>query len=83
MILNWYAIKDNLAEVFFAPMLFDNDEVAKRYFAAFINSKENDVISQNPQDYDFFKLGAFDRSTGDIAANKHLLVNGRSVKKES
>lgn len=82
MILNWYSIKDELAETFFAPMLFDNDDVATRYFAAFINNKENEVVNQNPQDYSLYKLGAFDKSTGDIAANKHLLVTGKSVKKE-
>lgn len=83
MILNWYSIKDELADVFFAPILLDNDDVAKRYFAAFINSKENEVVSQNAQDYSFYKLGAFDQKTGDIAANKNLIVNGRSVKKEN
>lgn len=83
MILNWYSIKDELAEVFFAPMLFDNDDVAKRYFSAFINNKENEVVFQNPQDYSLFKLGAFDKLTGDIAANKHLLISGKSVKKEA
>ena len=82
MILNWYSIKDELAEVFFAPMLFDNDDVAIRYFAAFINNHDNEVVFQNPQDYSFYKLGAFDKNTGDIAANKHLLVTGKSVKKE-
>lgn len=82
MILNWYSIKDELAEVFFAPILFDNDDVAIRYFSAFINNKENEVVFQNPQDYTLYKLGAFDKSTGDLAANKHLLVAGKSVKKE-
>ena len=81
MNLNWYSIKDELAETFFAPMLFERDEIAQRYFAAFINNKENEVINQNPQDYSLFKLGAFDNRTGDIAANKHLLVTGLSVKK--
>lgn len=83
MILNWYSIKDELADVFFAPILLDNDDVAKRYFAAFVNGKENEVVSQNPQDYSFYKLGAFDRKTGAIAANKQLICNGRSVKKEN
>lgn len=83
MILNWYSIKDDLAEVFFVPVLFDNDDVAIRYFSAFINNKDTDVVYQNPQDYSFYKLGAFDKLTGDIAANKHLLVTGKSVKKEA
>lgn len=83
MILNWYSIKDELADVFFAPILLDNDDVAKRYFAAFVNGKSNEVVAQNPQDYSFWKLGAFDRKSGAIAADMHLICNGRSVKKEN
>lgn len=82
MTKNFYAIQDVLSEKFFAPILFDSDEVAKRWFAAYINGQDDSIQAQNSQDFTLWKVGAYDEESGAIAADKHEIVNGRAVRKE-
>ena len=78
----YYAIKDNLAEVFMVPVLFQNENVALRWFSGVVNSKEqNETIYNNPGDYELWKLGIYDNTTGSIEPMLEKLATGLSVKK--
>lgn len=82
MIRTYYAIKDNLAEAFMTPVLFDNDNLAKRWFTGVVNSKEqNEVIYNNPEDFELWKLGDFDNQSGQIYPGIQKLVTAKSIKK--
>lgn len=79
---DYYAIRDNLANSFLTPVLFDNENVAIRWFTDVVNSKDvNEVIYHNPGDFELWKLGVFDNISGNIAANLDKLATGLSVKK--
>lgn len=79
---DYYAIRDNLANSFLTPVLFDNENVALRWFTDVVNSKEeNQVIYNNPGDFELWKLGAYDNITGNIVGNLDKLATGLSVKK--
>lgn len=79
---DYYAIRDNLANSFLTPVLFDNENVAIRWFTDVVNSKDqNEVIYNNPGDFELWKLGVFDNISGNIAGNLDKLATGLSVKK--
>lgn len=79
---DYYAIRDNLANSFLTPVLFDNENVAIRWFTDVVNSKDqNEVIYNNPGDFELWKLGVYDNISGNIAANLDKLATGLSVKK--
>lgn len=79
---DYYAIRDNLANAFMTPVLFDNENVALRWFTDVVNSKEeNQVIYNNPQDFELWKLGAYDNISGNLVGNLDKLATGLSVKK--
>lgn len=82
MIRKYYAIKDNLAEAYMTPVLFDNDNLAIRWFTGVVNSKEqNEVIYNNPEDFELWKLGEFDNQSGTIYPGVQKLVTAKSLKK--
>lgn len=64
MILNMYAIKDEL-NGFTAMIPFNNDELAKRYL--FDQYIENPVIKNTPKDFSIWRIGAFDIETGTFS----------------
>ena len=78
---NYYAIYDNLGQTFNVPVLFDNDATATRWFTNVVNSKENDIIYSNPQDFDLYKLGSYENNTGELTPGFEKLISGKSVKK--
>lgn len=79
---DYFAIRDNLANAFMTPVLFDNENMALRWFTGVVNSKEqNEVIYNNPSDFELWKIGAFDFTTGNVVANLDKLATGLSVKK--
>lgn len=78
----YYAIRDNLSEMYMTPVLFQNENVALRWFSGVVNSKEqNEVIYNNPADFELWKLGIYDNSTGDLAPMLEKIATGLSVKK--
>lgn len=82
MTRTYYAIKDNLAEAYMTPVLFDNDNLAIRWFTGVVNSKEqNEIIYNNPEDFELWKLGEFDNQSGTIYPGVQKLVTAKSVKK--
>lgn len=78
MILNYYAVKDELANRFLAPTLMNNDELAKRQFKSQINNIE--LWADNPADFSLYRLGTYDDETGVMTSSIEKLVGGRSVK---
>lgn len=79
---DYFAIRDNLANAFMTPVLFDNENMALRWFTGVVNTKEqNEVIYNNPGDFELWKIGAFDFTTGNIVGNLDKLATGLSVKK--
>ena len=79
---HYYAIKDNMAGIFLTPVLFQNENVALRWFTGVVNSKEqNEVIYNNPQDFELWKLAEYDNTTGAIIPDIEKMATGLSVKK--
>lgn len=77
----YYVIKDNLAEVFLMPIAFHNDNEAMRWFQTVINDKKNDVIFENPQDYELYAIGTWDEKTGMLNGTLNKLVDGKAVRR--
>lgn len=77
----YYAIKDNLAEVFLNPIAFHNDNEAMRWFQTVINDKKNDVIYENPQDYELYCIGTWEEKSGLFTGSLNKLVDGKAVKR--
>lgn len=78
----YYAIKDNLAEAFMMPILFENENTALRWFSGVVNSEtENKIIYDNPGDYELWKLASFDNQSGEITTMLEKIATGLSVKK--
>lgn len=77
----YYAIYDNVSELYGIPVLFQNEKMATRWFKDVINDpKGNETIFNNPNDFELWKLGTFDNSTGAIEPMISKIVNGTSVK---
>lgn len=79
MIHQIYALKDNLANVFMAPQLFQNENVALRNFSEIINN--TGIFKNNPADFELWKLGEFDDHDGVIIPNPEKMATGLSVVK--
>lgn len=78
----YYAIHDNLAELFLTPVLFQNENVALRWFTGVVNDKnQNEVIYNNPGDFELWKVGIYDNESGHIEPQLEKLATGLSVKK--
>lgn len=77
---SYYAIYDNLGQQYMTPILFDNDQMAIRWFKGVVNNKENDTIFNNPADYELHKIGTFDFMTGYMEGESSKLVVGKAVK---
>lgn len=79
MIHQIYALKDNLANVFMQPQLFQNENVALRNFSEIINS--TGIFKNNPGDFELWKLGEFDDQKGIIIPEPEKMATGLSVVK--
>ena len=79
MIHQIYAMKDNLANVFMQPQLFQNENVALRNFSEIINGQS--LFKNNPADFELWKLGEFDDQEGFITSAPEKMATGLSVKK--
>lgn len=78
----YYAIKDNLSEMYMTPVLFQNENVALRWFSGVVNSKDqNEIIYNNPGDFELWKLGIYDNNTGELIPMLEKIATGLSVKK--
>lgn len=79
MIKGLYAIKDTKT-TFWSPFLHHNDLSATREFSSMVNSG-NDLVANNVQDFELWKLGEYDDVTGVIISKVEFVCNGASVKK--
>lgn len=78
----YFAIKDNMADIFLTPVLFQNENVALRWFTGVVNNKDqNEVIYNNPQDFELWKLAEYNNSDGTIIPEIEKMATGLSVKK--
>lgn len=74
----FFAVKDELAETFYAPSLFNTEAEATRNFKTAINN--NPIWRDNASDFSLYKLGEFDDVTGMITSELHKVCSGHSVK---
>lgn len=79
MIYGLFAIKDTKSE-FFKPFTHFNEQTALREFGLMVNNKAN-AISDNPADYELWRVGQYDTTTGTIVPQTEFIVNAMSVKK--
>lgn len=77
MILNLYAVKDELANNFLSPTLISDDNLAKRQFKTQINTL--DLWRENASDFSLYMLGSFNEETGEIIPKIEKIAGGRSV----
>lgn len=83
MMLNLYTIKDELTE-YAPPVTIQTDELAKRYFREI--TKENKMMSNNPEDFSIWYIGNYDTEDGTIEPCRPKLIeraksNGQNTKK--
>ena len=74
-----YAIKD-VKTAFWKPFVHHNDLSAQREFANLVNSG-NELVASNVEDFELWKLGEYDDTTGAIVSKPVFICNGISVKK--
>lgn len=79
MITRIYAVKDTKT-TFWKPWTHHNDQSATREFASMVNAGNN-VVADNPGDYELWYLGDYDDYTGKISPACVFVVNGTAVKK--
>lgn len=78
----YFAIKDNMAGIYLTPVLFQNENVALRWFNGVVNSKDqNEVIFNNPQDFELWKLAEYNNEDGTIIPDIEKMATGLSVKR--
>lgn len=77
MILNFYAVKDELANRFLAPTLMNSEAEAKRQFKTQINNI--DLWKDNASDFSLFALGTYNDETGELNSNVEKITSGRAV----
>lgn len=77
MLFTVFSIKDDLRNMFQAPVYFKSDIEGARYFKTAINNNED--LKYNCSDFSFWKLGTFDDETGIFTSEVTKEINGRSV----
>lgn len=74
------AIKDEAIESYGQPMFFKTEKEAIRVF---INEalREDSRIFHNPEDFDLYKIGLYEETTGELQGMKHTkLMRGVDTK---
>ena len=65
MIQGMYAVKDRAADAFGRPFFCPTDGLAIRSFMDEVNrSGDDNQLYKHPDDFDLFRLGMYDDSTG-------------------
>lgn len=72
MIIRVYAMYDQAAKSFGAPMVFVNDEVARRGVLEVVRG--DGQISKFPGDFDMYCIGELDTDTGELTPSRPDLV---------
>lgn len=81
MILNVYALRDQVSQTFLAPTLNTNDASACRELAIGISQSQASPLGFRPGDFDLYCLGTMDMSTGALVASSpvRLVSNAQSL----
>lgn len=83
MEINLYAIKDCKMGKFNNPFTAENNDVAKRMLATtMLNKSIENGIYQFAEDYQLFKIGAYDNDTGELKTEVEFVANATEFKKE-
>lgn len=65
MILKVFSVRDQKAEAYLNPIVTETDAVAIRMFDRACRDETHD-FHQHAEDYILFKVGEFDRTTGEL-----------------
>lgn len=76
------SVRDNLANRYGKPFFIANEAEGMRLFKMTVNDPKNDLIYNNPEDFELWKLGYFDERSGKITFDPEKLADGKAVKKE-
>lgn len=66
-----YSIFDKVLGEYSAPIMASNDKVAKRWFKSTISKSDYE-----PVDFQLYKVGSFDTTTGEIGDTYEYIMNG-------
>lgn len=78
-----YSILDRKSHTYGAPMMFDQDEIAKRTLK--IALSENGLgktIALYPEDFEVYCLGEFDQETGEVLPDIKFVTNVADLKEK-
>lgn len=68
MIYNVYALRDQAAQAFLAPVLNSTDQAAMRDLANMVSQQDSSNLSFKPSDFDLYHIATFDTDNGLVAA---------------
>lgn len=74
-------IKDNAVEGFIEIFAVPHTGLAMRNFADAVNDPNNKSWHQHPEDYELWRLGTLDESTGQIESKPERLSRGQDTKR--
>lgn len=78
-----YAVRDNVARIYFPPFMANNDDVAIRQFN-FACGDINSPLAKSPGDYDCCRVGYYDQETGFITiCEVDIIARGFDFGKET
>jgi hypothetical protein len=81
MLLKMFSIYDEKAVAHVTPFFMHNEMMALRQFKNMCFDK-NSQIGTNPEDYSLWCVGEFDDSTGEVIAERNLILAGNSISHE-
>ena len=81
MKLNVYAIKDTKVGAFKSPFYSQNDLVAVRSLKNAVNDPNAGELNLNAEDFQLYRLGAFDDLTGEITGQIEFVANAVDLKR--
>ena len=61
-----YAIYDSASKAYMSPFFMHNNGLAIRAFSDQVNAKQENQISNHPEQFTLFKIGLYEDSTGNI-----------------
>lgn len=78
-----YAVRDNVARIYFPPFMANNDDVAIRQFDFACRDSQSSIY-QSPGDYDLCRVGYYDQETGFITiCEVDIIARGFDYGKET
>ncbi len=69
-----YAIKDVKAG-FMSPVQFNNDELAKRAFLNMARSTSPNMITENPEDYELWRIAEYNVDNGAVSSSLEFICS--------